>query len=282
MVIQVFWPATGDTAVHPTPYSFHQHGAIGFLAGLRWYCSSPYTIQLPSTWWYRFPGRPQVILQFTLHHTASINMVTQVVWPDTGDTAVHPTPYSFHQHGAIGFLAGLRWYCSSPYTIQLPSTWWYRFPGRPQVILQFTLHHTASINMVTQVVCPATGDTAVHPTPYSFHQHGDTGCLAGHRWYCSSPYTIQLPSTWWHRLSDRLQVILHFTLHHTASINMVIQVVWPATGDAAVHPTPYNFHQHGDTGCLARPRWYCSSPYTIRPVRAHCKKKQFYCLLYTA
>ena len=34
--------------------------------------------------------------------------------------------------------------------------------------------------METQVVWPATGDTAVHPTPYSFHQHGDTGFLAGH------------------------------------------------------------------------------------------------------
>ena len=38
-----------------------------------------------------------------------------------------------------------------------------------------------SINMVTEVVWPATGDTAVNPTPYSFHQHGDTGFLAGHR-----------------------------------------------------------------------------------------------------
>ena len=53
--------------------------------------------------------------------------------------------------------------------------------GRPQVILQFTLHPTASINRVTHVVLPATGDTALHPTQYSFHQHGDTGFLAGHR-----------------------------------------------------------------------------------------------------
>ena len=59
-------------------------------------------------------------------------MVTQVVWPATGGTAVH-------------------------------------------------LHHTASINMVTHVVLPATADTALHPTQYSFHQHGDTGFLAGHR-----------------------------------------------------------------------------------------------------
>ena len=227
MVIQVFWPATGDTAVHPTPYSFHQHGDTGCLARHRWYCSSTYTIQLPSTWWHRLFARPQVILQFTLHHTASINMVTQVVWPDTGDTAVHPTPYSFHQHCDTGCLAGHRWYCSSPYTIQLPSTWWHRLSGRPKVILQFILHHTA------------------------FDLYGDTGWLAGHRWYCSSPYTIQLPSTWWHRLSGRPQVILQFILHHTASINMVTQVVWPATGDTAVHPTQYSFHQHGDTGFQA-------------------------------
>ena len=53
--------------------------------------------------------------------------------------------------------------------------------GGPQVILHFILHHTASINMVIQVFWPATGDTAVHATPYSFHQHGDTGFLAGHR-----------------------------------------------------------------------------------------------------
>ena len=57
--------------------------------------------------------------------------------------------------------------------------------------------------MVTQVVWPITGETAVHTTPYSFYQHGDTGCLT-------------------------------------------------ARGDTAVHPTPYSFHQHGDTGCLAR------------------------------
>ena len=288
MLIQVFWPATGDTAVHPTPCSFHQHGDTGCLAGHRWYCSSPYTIQLPSTWWHRFSGRPQVKLQFTLHHTASIHMVTQVVWPATGDTALHPTPYSFHQHCDTGCLAGHRWYCTSPYTIQLPSTWWHSMSGRPQVILQFTLHHTASVNMVTHVVMPATGDTALHPTPYSFHQHGDTICLAGHRWYCSSIFTIQLPSTWWHRWSGRPQVILQFTLHHTASINMVTQVFWPATGDTAVHsspysfhqhgdtgfwratgntaphPTPYSFHQYGDTGFLAGHRWYCSSPYTIQ------------------
>ena len=266
MVTQVVWPPTGDTAVHSSPYSFHQHGDTGCLAGHRWYCSSSYTIQLPSIWWHRLSGQPQVILQFTLHPTASIYMVTQVVWPARGYTALHPTPYSFHQHGSTGFLAGQRWYCSSPYTIQLPSTWWYRFSGRPQVILEFKLLYTASINMVTQVVWPATGDTALYPTPYSFHQHGDTGCLAGHRWYCSSPYTIQLPSTWWHRLSGPPQVKLQFTLHHTASINMVIQVVWPATGDTAIHPTPYSFHQHytGDTGCLAGNRWYCTSPYTIQ------------------
>ena len=24
-------------------------------------------------------------------------MVTQVVWPATGDTSLHPKPYSFHQ-----------------------------------------------------------------------------------------------------------------------------------------------------------------------------------------
>ena len=59
-------------------------------------------------------------------------MVTQVVWPATVDTAVHTTPYSFHQHGDTGCLAGQ-------------------------------------------------SDTAVHPRPYSFHQHGDTGFLAGHR-----------------------------------------------------------------------------------------------------
>ena len=312
MVTQVVWTATGDTAVHPTPYSFHQHGDTGCLARHMWYCSSPYTIQLPSTWWHRLSGPPQVKLQFTLHHTASIKMVIQVVWPATCDTALHPTPYSFHQHGDTGCLAGHRWYCTSPYTIQLPSTWWYRLSGRPQVILQFTLHytasinmvtqvvwpakgdtavhltpysfwsiwwhrlsgrpqvivqftlhHTASINMVTSVVWPATGDTAVHSSPYSFHQHGDTGCLAGHRWYCSSSYTIQLPSIWWHRFSGRPQVILQFTLHPTASINMVTQVVWPATGYTALDPTPYSFHQHGDTGFLAGHRWYCSSPYTI-------------------
>ena len=34
-------------------------------------------------------------------------MVTQVVWPDTGDTAVHTTPYSFHQNGDTGYLGGL-------------------------------------------------------------------------------------------------------------------------------------------------------------------------------
>ena len=59
-------------------------------------------------------------------------MVTQVFWPATGDTAVHSSPYSFHQHGDTGFWR-------------------------------------------------ATGNTALHPTPYSFHQHGDTGFLAGHR-----------------------------------------------------------------------------------------------------
>ena len=34
--------------------------------------------------------------------------------------------------------------------------------------------------MLIQVFWPATGDTAVHTTPYSFHQNGDTGCLGGH------------------------------------------------------------------------------------------------------